>query len=46
VDVLLVREDLEGKGPSYALADSGVETRITGAKTLNQVLAELANQRP
>jgi len=46
IDVLLVKESLEGKGPSYVLADAGVETRITGAETLNQVLAELANQGP
>jgi cation diffusion facilitator family transporter len=41
VDVLLVREDLEGKGPSYVLADGGVETRITRAGTLSEVMSEL-----
>ncbi|MGB3904388.1 MAG: cation diffusion facilitator family transporter [Anaerolineae bacterium] len=44
VDVLLVKESLEGKGPSYVLADAGVETRITRADTLSQVLAELRGQ--
>ena len=41
VDVLMVREDLEGKGPSYVLADGGVETRITRAGTLSEVMSEL-----
>ena len=41
VDVLLVKESLEGKGPSYVLADAGVETRLTEAETLEQILAEL-----
>jgi predicted Fe-Mo cluster-binding NifX family protein len=42
VDVLMVREDLEGKGPSYVLADAGVETRITEANTLGQIVSELS----
>jgi cation diffusion facilitator family transporter len=41
VDVLLVRENLEGKGPSYVLADAGVETRITQASSLEEILQEL-----
>jgi cation diffusion facilitator family transporter len=41
VDVLLVRENLEGKGPSYVLADGGVETRITQASSLEEILREL-----
>ena len=41
VDVLLVKESLEGKGPSFVLADAGVETRLTQAVTLEQILAEL-----
>jgi cation diffusion facilitator family transporter len=44
VDVLLVRESLEGKGPSYVLADAGVETRITGSSTLGEVLKEALNE--
>jgi len=41
VDVLLVRENLEGKGPSYVLADGGVETRSTEANTLGEIVSEL-----
>jgi cation diffusion facilitator family transporter len=41
VDVLLVKEDLAGKGPSYLLADAGVETRITQASSLEEILREL-----
>ena len=41
VDVLLLKESLEGKGPSYVLADAGVETRITGANTLSDIMSEL-----
>ena len=41
VDVLLLKESLEGKGPSYVLADAGVETRITGAGTLSEILSEI-----
>jgi cation diffusion facilitator family transporter len=45
VDVLLVKESLEGKGPSFVLADAGVEARLTKADTLGQILADLANQQ-
>jgi cation diffusion facilitator family transporter len=41
VDVLLLREGLEGKGPSYVLADAGVETRLTQASSLTEILGEL-----
>jgi len=41
VDILLLQESLEGKGPSYVLADAGVETRLAEADTLEQILAEL-----
>lgn len=34
VDVVLLRENLQGKGPAYVFADAGVETRMTAAKTL------------
>jgi cation diffusion facilitator family transporter len=44
VDVLFVRENLEGKGPSYVLADAGVETRITQASSLDEILTELEVQ--
>lgn len=41
VDVLLVKENLEGKGPSYVLADAGVETRSTEAEYLSQIVEAL-----
>ncbi len=44
VDVLLLKESLEGKGPSYVLADAGVETRLAESDTLSQLLAELGGQ--
>ena len=40
VDVVVLREDLHGKGPVYVFADAGVETRPTEATTLPEVLAE------
>jgi len=39
-DVVLVREDLQGKGPTYVFADAGVDMRLTAATTLAQALAE------
>lgn len=44
VDVLLLRESLEGKGPSYVLADAGVETRLTQASSLAEILGELGRE--
>ncbi|MGB5619863.1 MAG: hypothetical protein WBM78_23695 [Desulfobacterales bacterium] len=32
-DVVLLRENLQGKGPAYVFADAGVETRMTAAIT-------------
>jgi cation diffusion facilitator family transporter len=40
VDIVLIREDVQGKGPAYVFADAGVETRLTKATTLAQALAE------
>jgi len=39
-DIVLLREDVHGKGPAYVFADAGVETQLTGATTLAQALAE------
>jgi cation diffusion facilitator family transporter len=39
-DVVVLREDVHGKGPAYVFADAGVETRLTEATTLTQALAE------
>jgi cation diffusion facilitator family transporter len=46
VDVLLVKESLEGKGPSYVLADADVQTRITQSGTLSDALREIQGQPP
>jgi cation diffusion facilitator family transporter len=45
VDVVLTREDLTGKGPGYAFANAGVETKCTEAKTLKDALQTLDAQR-
>jgi len=39
-DVVLLREDVRGKGPAYVFADAGVETRLTEATTLAEAIAE------
>ncbi len=44
VDVLFVKESLEGRGPSFVLADAGVEMRLTEAGTLDEILAEVLGQ--
>jgi len=45
VDVLFLKESLEGKGPSYVLADGGVETRLTQASSLAEILSDLESER-
>lgn len=40
-DVVVLQEDLHSKGPAYVFADAGVETRLTGATTLVEVLDQL-----
>ena len=40
VDVVLLREDLRGRGPTYVFGDAGVETRLSEATTLAEALAE------
>ena len=39
-DVVLLREDVQGKGPAYVFGDAGVETRLTQATTLSEAIAE------
>jgi cation diffusion facilitator family transporter len=39
-DVVLLREDVHGKGPAYVFADAGVETRLTQAATLAEAIAD------
>jgi cation diffusion facilitator family transporter len=43
-DVVLLREDVRGKGPAYVFADAGVETRLTEAATLAEAIAEQIEQ--
>ena len=40
VDVVLVKESLKGKGPSYAFGDAGIEMREVSSETLAQALQE------
>jgi len=40
VDVVLLQEDLRGKGPVYVFGDAGVEMRKTEAATLSEVVEE------
>ena len=40
VDVVLLGEDIQGKGPAYVFADAGVETRSTRAKYLSGAIVE------
>ncbi len=40
-DVVLLRQDVQGKGPAYVFADAGVETRLTQAATLAEALVDL-----
>ncbi|MEN8781573.1 MAG: cation diffusion facilitator family transporter [Desulfobacterales bacterium] len=44
-DVVLLRENLQGKGPAYVFADAGVETRITAAKTLSAAITDHNEQK-
>ena len=39
-DVILLRENVQGKGPAYVFADAGVEFRLTQATTLDGAIAE------
>lgn len=41
VDGLVPRESLEGKGPSYVLADAGVEVMLTDREKLSEALTIL-----
>ncbi|OQB01344.1 MAG: putative cation efflux system protein [Chloroflexi bacterium ADurb.Bin222] len=38
-DVVLLREDLSGKGPVYVFGEAGIELRLTQAATLPEALA-------
>ena len=43
VDVVLLKESLRGKGPTYVFGDAGVEMKETAATTLEEVLAEASS---
>jgi len=45
-DVVLLKEDLTGKGPAYALGDAGVEMRQTEATTLAEALESMSPPVP
>jgi predicted Fe-Mo cluster-binding NifX family protein len=40
VDLVLLKEDLRGKGPIYVFGDAGVEIQETEATTLSEAVAE------
>jgi cation diffusion facilitator family transporter len=44
-DVVVLKEDVRGRGPAYVFADAGVETRLIRVATLPEVLAEQAANR-
>jgi cation diffusion facilitator family transporter len=39
-DVVLLREDVHGKGPAYVFRDAGVETRLTQAAAQSEAIGE------
>jgi len=41
VDVVLLKQSLHGKGPTYVFSDAGVEMQETTAMTLSEALAEM-----
>jgi cation diffusion facilitator family transporter len=44
-DVVLLKEDVHGKGPAYVFADAGVQTRLTEATALAQAIAEQTEEQ-
>lgn len=42
VDVVLLKQSLRGKGPTYVFGDAGVEMQETTATTLSEALAEIS----
>lgn len=45
-DVVLLREDVQGKGPSYVFADAGVEIILSAASSLSQAIREQGAEWP
>ena len=44
-DMVLLRENLQGKGPAYVFADAGVETQMATAKTLFAAITDHKEQK-
>ena len=44
VDVVLLKETLQGKGPEYVFGDAGVEALVTPATTLAEAVAALSEK--
>jgi hypothetical protein len=44
-DVVLLRENLQGKGPAHVFANAGVETRMTAAKTISSAITDHNQQK-
>jgi hypothetical protein len=42
VDVVLLKQSLRGKGPTYVFGDAGVEMQETAETTLSEALAEVS----
>ena len=42
VDVVLLKQSLRGKGPTYVFSDAGVEMQETAATTLEEALTEVS----
>jgi len=40
VDVVLLKESMQGKGPVYVFGDAGVEMQVTGAESLGEALEQ------
>ncbi len=46
IDVLLVSEDMRGKGPLYVFGDAGVEVLQTSARTVAEAIHRLSHLEP
>jgi cation diffusion facilitator family transporter len=46
IDVVLLKEDVRGRGPAYVLQDAGVEQRRTEATTVSEALAAAGRGTP
>ena len=44
VDIVYMREEIQGKGPGYVLTNAGIDTTYTEAKSLRSALAKILNK--